>query len=678
MSFAFPGFLFALFAIAIPVIIHLFRFRRFRTVYFPNVAFLQQLSETSKRESRLKNLLVLLARILAIVFLVMAFARPYIPADTEDIAPEGNAVGVYLDNSFSMNALSGQGRLLDEARSRALEIADLYEPTDRFLLLTNDFKGQHQRFVSRQEFMEMVRQVDETARVRTIAEVMRRKEELFAGEPSDHQRAYYLSDFQKSTTELADVDQEHEVPAYLVPVQTRQTDNVFIDSCWFETPAHLAGEPVTMHVRIRNDGTRDLENQPLRLYVEGAQRTIMSFNIDEGSEEVLELTWSAGEKPLQQGYVEITDHPVTFDDRMYFSYHVSSEIPVLGLEGDGRNQYLHALFDSDDLFDYETVPGFSIDYSKFADHNLIVMTGFSNVSAGLSNELQRFVSNGGSLVIFPGEDIDISSYNRLLQNLQLDRYEHLDTNEVSVSSINELHQVFEGVFEEIPEHVDLPTASMYYPVSRHVGSSGEDLLQLQNGLPFFSSYPLGDGQVFLSAVGLDHSFGNFQRHSIFVPVMANIAIQSGSTQPLYYTIGEGEPVEPGVRGVQPDQVFVLRKDDFEVIPEQRRMHNRIQLFFHDQIKEAHNYDLHLGDDQIGGLSFNYDRRESLLDVYDEGELETLLADLQMASAQVVDVGTSPLETAFQEMGMSRQLWQYFILLALICILAEILMLRFWK
>jgi hypothetical protein len=68
MQFVYPAFLFALLAVAIPVIIHLFHFRRFRKVYFSDVSFLRQLSDESKKQSRLKHWLVLAARMLAVAF----------------------------------------------------------------------------------------------------------------------------------------------------------------------------------------------------------------------------------------------------------------------------------------------------------------------------------------------------------------------------------------------------------------------------------------------------------------------------------------------------------------------------------------------------------------------------------------------------------------------------------
>jgi len=107
MEFVNPGFLYGLLAISIPVIIHLFNFRRFKKVYFTNVSFIKELKLQTQKQSRLKHLLILIMRILAIAAIVLAFAQPFIPVSENIINPhEKNAVSIYIDNSFSMQSES--------------------------------------------------------------------------------------------------------------------------------------------------------------------------------------------------------------------------------------------------------------------------------------------------------------------------------------------------------------------------------------------------------------------------------------------------------------------------------------------------------------------------------------------------------------------------------------------
>ena len=81
MHFLYPAFLFALLSLAIPVIIHLFNFRKYQKVYFSNVQFLKEVQEQQSYRRNLKERLILACRLLALTFLVLAFAKPYFPGN---------------------------------------------------------------------------------------------------------------------------------------------------------------------------------------------------------------------------------------------------------------------------------------------------------------------------------------------------------------------------------------------------------------------------------------------------------------------------------------------------------------------------------------------------------------------------------------------------------------------
>ena len=73
-----PKLLYALFAIAIPIIIHLLNLQKEKKIYFSSIRFLKEIKEKNRKRVKLKNILILISRILAITFLVIAFAKPYI------------------------------------------------------------------------------------------------------------------------------------------------------------------------------------------------------------------------------------------------------------------------------------------------------------------------------------------------------------------------------------------------------------------------------------------------------------------------------------------------------------------------------------------------------------------------------------------------------------------------
>jgi len=139
MSYQNPQILYFLFAIAIPIFIHLFNLRKHKVVYFSNITFLKEIKSDKKKRNTLKQLLILLSRILAISAIVFAFANPYIPNNSEDIST--NNTVIYIDNSFSMDNVSEKGRLLDIAKENALEILNSSNKTNQFWILTNNFSA---------------------------------------------------------------------------------------------------------------------------------------------------------------------------------------------------------------------------------------------------------------------------------------------------------------------------------------------------------------------------------------------------------------------------------------------------------------------------------------------------------------------------------------------------------
>ncbi len=678
MSFLYPWFLLALSAISIPIIIHLFHFRRFRKVYFPNISFLEALTEETEKQARIKHLLVLLSRILAIIFLVLAFARPYIKAD-EDMAGAGyQYVSVFIDNSFSMEAESAYGTLLGHAMETAREVTGVFSPTDRFQLLTNDFEGRHQRFVSRDEFLQMLQEVDFSPTVRSLSQVADRQADMLNDIALEERaRAFVLSDFQKIIADLEEITPDTSLQRFWIPFQARRPANLFIDSVWIENPVRMQGQSISIMVRVYNDSPDAMENQPVRLYMNENQRAVASYNVPPNSHTDVALNFTLGSSPLQQGWVEISDYPVIFDDRFYFSFMLTDEIPVLAINRENPNVFLNALLARDTTFLYHNVDASAIDYSAFPSQNLIILNELNSIGEGLSMELRRYVEEGGNLLIFPSVRADLASYNNFLSAMDVNGFTGMDTASTRVTALNELHPVYTGVFDRIPENIDLPRVDQHYVISRRTAARDSYLMQLQNGNPFFTSTSVGRGQVFLSSVPANDSFSNFPRHAMFVPTVYNIALHSASFQPLYYTLGQDEFISTANRpGEASGQLFRIATEGLEIVPEMRTLGNTSRLYVHDQIREAGNYRLLWGEELLQYVAFNYDRRESLLDSYSTDEIRGWTGN--RTHDHVFEAGSISIDQQMERYAGGQQLWKIFLIMALAFLLLEVLLLRFMK
>jgi hypothetical protein len=203
MMFVYPAFLWALAAVSIPIIIHLFNFRRYKKVYFTNVKFLKEIQHQSKSKSRLREILVLLARCLAICCLVIAFSQPIIKDKNTVIVNSGSkAISIYLDNSYSMQNVNKQGPLLEVAKTKAKEIVKAFSNGDKFQIITNDFEGRHQRFNSKEDVLNIIDEIKISSSVRFFSDVFKRQSEFLKSSNLVNKNLFAISDAQKSTFNL--------------------------------------------------------------------------------------------------------------------------------------------------------------------------------------------------------------------------------------------------------------------------------------------------------------------------------------------------------------------------------------------------------------------------------------------------------------------------------------------
>ncbi len=680
MKFVNSYFLFALAAIAIPIVIHLFNFRRFKKVYFSNVEFLKEMKQQTQKKSKLKQLLVLASRILAIIFLVLAFAQPYIPLKEHKVNPRGNVVSIFVDNSFSMEALSSKGSLFDEAKRKSLEIADAYKFSDLFQMLTNDFEGKHQVYITKEEFMQMPPELEISPAFRKLSEIVTRQNDLFNTVNSKNKVSFIISDFSKATTDLDAVKTDTSVEVNLVPLASAKANNVYIDSCWFLSPATQVNQVVQLNALIKNSSDEDAEKVPVKLSINGTQKTVASVDIPANSEAVVKMPYSTGAKGLQLGLLEIIDNPVTFDDKLYFSYNVSDSIPILSINNKTESVYLNAMFGKDSAFALTNMDVNKLDYSGFSKFKLIILNELPTIASGLAQELEQFVKGGGSLLVFPATTADISNYKTFLLGLGTAYYSGLDTVNTKVSAINNDHEIFTGVFEKIAENMDLPVVKSHYTFNPKTFSADEYIMKMVNGESFLVSQKAGKGKVYLSSVALNSEFSNFAKHAIFVPTLYNMALFSEPVGKLYYTIGKDEPIEVKNVKISGDLTFriVNKALNFEIIPEHRNIDLQTYVYPHDQVLKAGNYILKNGEDTVKAISYNYNRNESELKCYTVSELENLIKEKGLKNFNVLDLKNKTVTAVLNELSQGNRFWRLCVILALLFLAAEVILLRFLK
>ncbi|NOR76816.1 MAG: hypothetical protein GQ525_16860, partial [Draconibacterium sp.] len=685
MKFLFPTFLFALFTIAIPIIIHLFSFRQYKTVYFSNVSFLKEIKKESKKKSRIKQLLLLIARILTIIFLVFAFSQPYIPTNQDTKKQANQVVAIYIDNSFSMNALSEQGQLLEVARNKAVEICKAYPAGTKFRLLTNDLKQKHQHNLNREQFIQQVTEVQTSPIVIPFSMIYNRFATQITDEDETDKNIYFISDFQREQADLENFS-DKTIFSYYLPLVPNEVANLYIDSCWVEVPAHRLNQEEELFVRIKNSSNQDYSNLPLKLYLNDSIKSITNFSVTAQNEITANLKYNNNSSGSQMGKLEITDYPFTHDNNWFISYFVEPNLKALVIYNDNSDSkeglnYISALFEDDNYIQLDKMNIKSLQISKLNSYNTIFLINIESFTSGFLNELKDAAESGVSVVLFPGNRNNPNFNNLLISQFNANKIVGTDTTKQKISGVDFGNNFFNDVFRKREKNPILPEIAEHLTFGENVRTSETILLWFQNNDKALSVINHRSGKLWVFAFPLEKKNESFARDVLFVPTIYNIVLNSLPAQKISFTVGQNNffdiPKNKNINLNSSIQIENLENSE-KFIPATNNSIIGTRLDFSDQITDAGHYLIKSENSTISSMAFNFDRKESDLRYYSSNELEDKFETLQLKNASLVSDVESNFSEIFNDLQNGKQLWKIFVLLALLFIVVEVLIARFWK
>ena len=677
MSFLYPSFLWALLALIIPVIIHLFYFRRYKTVYFTNLRFLKEVKEQTNSWQRLRNLLVLAMRMLALAALVLAFAQPYWQKTGSKMELGNHDVSIFFDNSYSMSAEAEDLRLLEKARRRAEEIVAAYGPNDRIQILSMDLEGRDQRLLSKEDALQRIREIQLSYQVQDMERVFARQKQALEKGSNKKKQAFIISDFQKNSSDLAQIEADSQLQLSLVPLQAQALKNVAIDSAWFEAPVQGLNQNNRLFVKIHNYGQTDQNKLRLSLQLNGENRPIGSLDVPANSSIYDTISLNLNKTGWYLAELQLTDFPIEFDNSYRFSFYVKEKLRLLELYENQPLSAVAAAFADDDYFEAKAQAISQLDYSKLPNNDLIILSQLNSLSSGLQAELKTYVEEGGKLLILPARSAKLEDYNSFLQQLGANRLAPLEQKERKVASINYQDFIFSDVYENESERMKLPISQANFPLRKSAKAAEQQLLRYRDGSSFLGKYKVKDGFLYLCSAPADPESSDLSKNGeVFVPMLYRMALESGKRQQIAYIIGQDQNLESEAQAQQQETAFKLGNGQVEFIPEQRRLGNHLLLGLNNQLQQAGFYQLYLDPKTVlDQFAFNYNRRESQLDFFSLEELKTAAEGRYniIDGNYGQDFGSLVLEET-----EGAALWKYFLLLALLALLLETLLLRLWQ
>lgn len=641
MHFKHPEILYFLFLLVIPVLVHLFQLRRFRTEKFTNVKFLKKAVLQTRKSSRIKKWLILFTRLLLLASIIVAFAQPYfLPEEGVVISKE---TVVYLDNSYSMQAKGKKGILLKRS---VQELLETLPAEGEISLFTNEEEYNNLDAASLRKKLQLLDYSQMQLDWKTVA---LKAENLSSEEPDTQKNFIAISDFQKKGTEK-EIKTIDSINTYLVFLKPEKTNNVAIDTA-FVSSRDL--NEIKLTVTLKTSGESQPE-VPISLY--NGTDLLAKKTVSLESEEV-NTVFTLPSGPVQNGRISINDNSLQFDNELFFSINETDPVSVVVI-GNSNNSYLTRIY-TEPEFELNVYPEDAVDFNRLVSANLIILNEPENISNLLNTEIKRLQKEKIVLIVIPSESANIQSYNIFFRNMGLPVFTEKIQQEKLITDIIYEHPLYEAVFDQKVRNFQYPKVQSYF----RINSSGSKVLGYENGQAFL--YEKDNMFVFTAPINLKNS--NFQGAPLIVPTFYNIGNLAISPSRLYFVLGKNQKINLKAQLGQ-DEILKLSSPEATYIPRQQSFQNKVEIYLDEVPKTEGHYEVLKDSSSLKTLSFNLDRSESRMNY------------MELKPSKNIKIENSIPEVFedIQTAGKVDELWKWFVIFALIFLLTEMLILKYFK
>ncbi len=647
MQFKHSEILYFLALLIIPILVHLFQLQKFVKVPFTNVAFLQKIALQTRKSSQLKKWLILTIRLLLLAAIIFAFSQPFF-SNKELNKNQHNFI--YLDNSLSTNAEGEKGNLLQVSSQ---EIIENISDKDNFSLLTNDNFYSN---ISSSELKKILFEVKNSAKKLSLTDVLLKIESQNNNKTKTLSKNILISDFQNIyKNNFTNVNND----LLLIKQQNSQKNNVSIDSVFTN---ENDGNNFTLNIKVKNQGETK-KNIPIAIFNNKKLISKQTFSIEKDTEKI--ITFSIQNQPQFLGKIQITfSDAFSFDNIHFFTLNSNQKINVLSI---GKvSEFLSRIYTKNE-FNLTQLSAKNINYNAIPKQQLILVNELENISQPLISSLTNFSKKGGDLVIIPNSKTDISSYNLLFKNLSAGKILLNKKDTLKITNINFNHPLLKNVFVKKVRNFQYPTVQNHFPT---LFTNASTVLSFEDNSAFIQQIKTPNSKVYFVASSLEKTNSNFVNSPLIVPIFYNIGQQSLQHSKLYYTVDNKNKIDVNTP-LNKDAVLSIKNKRTSFIPLQQTFQNKITITTKEQPLKAGFYYILKQQDTLKSIAFNYPKEESLLQFLNVNELKN-------NKSITISTSVKDVFTEINKKNEVRWLWQWFLALAIVSLLLEILILKFFK
>lgn len=688
MTFLNPAVLIGLLAAAIPVIIHLLNLRKLKKIEFSTLAFLKELQKNKIRKIKIKQWLLLALRVLIILLIVLAFARPALRglsiAGTTSAA-KTTAV-LIIDDTFSMTVLSQNGSYFNQAKDFAKKVIEQLKEGDEAALiflsegnqqsnLTNDFTSLFNQLNQKEISFS---KAELTNAIKTAAELVNKSNNF-------NREIYLFSDFQKNIfpsselkSDLSELLNEN-IKLYSFSFADKKVFNLGIDELKINNQIFEKDKPISFSVNVSNYSDQDVRNGVLSLFINDKRAAQRSFDVEAGKTVLIDVEASTDASGFVDVSAEIEPDDIEYDNKRFNSLFIPAKISTLIVADDSESSRFIKLAlrtISGDKIILEERNSNQLSGMQLKNYDVIFLCS-ENILQSIS-KLNQYIKDGRSILIVPSAKAEVEKLNNLLNNLALPNATgiagKLNDKSLSVTfdKIDFNHPIFLNLFKK-DEKKNIESPSINYFLKYSTQGKGTGIIQLTDGSSFLSEFKIGNGKIFFFNTSFDIGWSNFPLKSIFAPLLIKSLFYLSQKENLNKNIIAGENFVIDLNKIQSAQIRIVRPDsttDFLNLDLANRQYSEYK-----NTNLSGFYKIYSGNELIDNIAVNHDKSESNPVYADKNDFEKYLEQINFKGRLIaIDKNQNPLE-AINQARFGSELWRIFLLVAIILAVIEMTIAR---
>ena len=682
MNFLNPFVLLGLAAASIPIILHLINLQRQKQVDFSTLKFLKELQQSSIRKLKLKQWLLLLLRTLLIIFAVMAFARPTINTVLPGLTEYSNSSMIFLlDNTYSMDVSDENGNRFRQAKKELNELINSLKEGDQAVIipLSGNKPIQYYNWTnSRDKLAAELTNINIGTSNPQLEKSLKFASILFDEATNVNKQLFLISDTQKNIISSLDTNKviDGNLPIVInhIGINSRKEfKNISIDSVNIISSIIQKNRAIEFEVFVTNRSNQKLAENSVTIDFDNVKVAQSTFTVAANESQNFILTAKANESGAKKIKISIENDEVLIDNNYYLTLDIPSEPNVI-VYTDYENIFLKSVLDN--LLDYNSITNYrfvnsirSVSASNVESNNIVLVDKQALSSSDVS-DIQKMLSNRVNVVLFsPTRNIEafVDNSNQLKLNIsKLDKY---DPRTAEFSNYDKLHPLFDGVFTgEQGSSQSIESPKIMAELSNN---SGRGIIETPSG-NFLSEVTTGESTLLYFSIPLAPKWSNFVSTGLF-PTL------------IYKSIDYLNSKKEGNANISTNSVSIPAKvsgsNKFEIVQPSGKS------LFVDANKVGESYIIDIQDKSEFGNYFIYNNNKQLVAYYsvnhsDEGsnlssapkeKFVSELTNIGADSEKIIFVDSDEsINDSINRARLGTELWQLFLILALLCGLTELI------